>query len=263
MRVYWSWHRTVVAGVVLLSIVGMAAAVARTSSILYVRGVAPADRPEWTPADRLIVATSTEVLGIEPGTARYAEFVASARRVVDKFIAHSGTGLFHLIPGMVFLLFAPLQFSARIRARRPRLHRWSGRVLVAIAVVIGLTGVFFGVIYPTFGMTEVVTITVIASFFLFSVVRAVVAIRRRNVPLHREWMIRAYAAALAVGAVRIVSTPLVAILIDPKTSIITSFWVGWLVTLAGAELWIRHTRASTRAVRGAAATPELSVHVGA
>ena len=243
------WKRPIIACVALLSGVAILAAVIRIASITAALGVTPADRPEWTPADRMLVATSTKLLGIEPGTARYAEFVSETRRVVNKFIAHPGNGLLHLLLGIVFVLLAPFQFSARIRQQKPRLHRWSGRVLVTIAVVIGVTGMFLGVIVPTYGLIEAVTISIIGCFFLYCIVRAVVEIRRRNVALHREWMIRAFAAALAVGMVRIVSVPLITLLIDPKTSVLSSFWVGWLSTLAGAELCIRHTRTSERALQ--------------
>src|SRR4051812_35249287 len=36
--------------------------------------------------------------------------------------------MFHVVPGVLFLALGPLQFVRRIRARHPRFHRRSGRV---------------------------------------------------------------------------------------------------------------------------------------
>jgi hypothetical protein len=45
--------------------------------------------------------------------------------------------LVHVLPGLLFMLLAPLQFVPAIRARVPRLHRWIGRFVVSLALVIG------------------------------------------------------------------------------------------------------------------------------
>ncbi|MGI9077703.1 MAG: DUF2306 domain-containing protein [Gemmatimonadaceae bacterium] len=256
-----SWRRTVVSSVLVLSVVALLAAAGRTAAVTSMLAIPPADRPKWSGLDRFLIERLTPVLGIRPGTARYEEMLAPMRVLADKFLTHWPAGLLHLIPGMIFVLLVPLQFSERIRSRRPRLHRWSGRALVIIALVIGLSGMYFGVLYPTYGLAEAVTIAVFGFVFLFSVTRAVVEIRRRNVALHREWMIRAYAAALAIATIRIVATPIIAILVDPKTSTIAAFWVGWLSTLGGAELWIRYTRGKAQSTGLAVSVPALRAQV--
>ncbi len=256
-RVGRSWRRAIVSCVVVLSVVAIGAAAGRMAAVTSMLGIPPEKRPEWSAHDRILIERLTAVLGIRPGTARYAEMVAPTRALAEKFLTHWNAAFLHLIPGMIFVLLVPLQFSARIRSRRPALHRWSGRALVTIAFVTGLSGMFFGVLYPSYGKTEAVTIAIFGVVFLFSLARAVVEIRRRNVALHREWMIRAYAAALAIATVRIVATPLLVILVDPRTSTIAAFWVGWLSTLGGAELWIRHTRPVSRNPAPALAMPLL------
>jgi len=47
--------------------------------------------------------------------------------------------LVHIVPGLLFMLLGPLQFSSTIRARHLRWHRWSGRVFVVCGVVIGIS----------------------------------------------------------------------------------------------------------------------------
>ena len=47
-----------------------------------------------------------------------------------RFAAHPIMTRLHILPGGLFLLLAPFQFSPRIRRRHIRFHRWSGRVVM-------------------------------------------------------------------------------------------------------------------------------------
>src|SRR5262245_35496786 len=46
----------------------------------------------------------------------------------------------HATAAATALLVAPLQFRAQPRARRPRLHRWLGRLYVSACLIGGATG---------------------------------------------------------------------------------------------------------------------------
>src|SRR6476619_3711036 len=45
----------------------------------------------------------------------------------------------HVVPSLLFVLLVPVQFISRLRQARPRLHRWTGRVLLGCSLVIGLS----------------------------------------------------------------------------------------------------------------------------
>src|ERR1700679_10912 len=45
----------------------------------------------------------------------------------------------HIIPGALFMILAPLQFVPGIRARHLWFHRFSGRILVVLGLIIGIT----------------------------------------------------------------------------------------------------------------------------
>jgi hypothetical protein len=51
-----------------------------------------------------------------------AQFIA----LDDLFAHYPVLTLIHIVPGLLFMLLGPLQFSATIRARNLRWHRWSG-----------------------------------------------------------------------------------------------------------------------------------------
>ena len=64
-------------------------------------------------------------------------------------------------------------------------------------------------------------------------------------------MIRLYAVTIAIATVRLVSVPLAYLFRDgdPGVLLITSFWIGWLLTLGAAEWYIRRTRSAVIAVQ--------------
>lgn len=149
----------------------------------------------------------------------------------------------HVLVGAVFLACGALQFSATIRSRHPRVHRYSGRGLVALAAIVGPTGLWMGIVAP-FSITERLPTVAIGVMFLASPVMAIAAIRRGDVRRHREWMLRFYAAGISVAVVRLLS-PAVVWVLDPvvvRAAMGATFWTGWIVTQSAAELWIRFTR---------------------
>ena len=229
-------------GAIILALIGLAASAGRTISVVDgLRGPQPA--PELSRLDEYNTRGLAMVLGVRPGTREYEDGMAQIRRFLGKFNRYPVTTLLHVVPAALFALLAPFQFSRRIRSRHIRVHRWSGRVLVAIAIPIGLTGLFFGLFVPFAGLLEASGVAVFGALFLFAVVRAVVAIRRKDIATHREWMIRMFAIAIGVSTVRLVGFPLLLLTRKgPEAWFGHSIWLGFGLTLVAAELWIAATR---------------------
>ena len=132
-----------------------------------------------------------------------------------------------------------------------RLHRWSGRVLILAALPVGLSGLLLSGLFPYGGPAAASAPFVAGALFLFALIRAFIAIRRRDVVRHREWMIRMFSIGLGIATIRVISLILLATTrISFQESAGMVFWIGWLSTFAAAELWIRHTRPRRLAVRG-------------
>ena len=219
--------------VILLALIGVTAAMARARF--------PADLATNVEPFRTRILASLRIT--DPFAAdRPAELL----HVDGRFAAHRLLTLLHVVPGGILLLFAPLQFSARVRNRYRQLHRWSGRALIGAGIVVVLPALFFGVAIPYGGPAEAIAIALIISFFLFAVCTAFLAIRRHQVARHREWMIRAFALLLAISTVRVIASILDATLTPagfrPPEIFVISIWTGWILTLGAAEMWIRLTR---------------------
>jgi hypothetical protein len=124
-------------------------------------------------------------------------------------------------------------------------------VTVALLVTLGVAAaVNFGLLMPYGGPAESVAIALFGALFLLALSRAFLAIRRHQVARHREWMIRAFAIALAISTVRVVGAAFDVLLtpaaVHPAPIFVLSIWTGWIVTVAAAEPWIRHTRTDLR-----------------
>jgi uncharacterized membrane protein len=220
-------------GVVLLGIIGVAAALARAA---FVDDLATRIDPFRDSMMRLLDRE-------DPFLFRRAEELA---RFDSRFAAHPVVTLLHVLPGALFLALAPLQFSSTLRNRHLGFHRWSGRILVVAALVAGLTGLYFGLLMPFGGWPEALAIALFGGLLLVSVSRAFLAIRRHDVKRHREWMIRAFSLGIAVSTVRVVG-PILDVALSPaglsaSGLFALAVWTGWVLTAAVAEVWIRTTR---------------------
>ena len=177
-----------------------------------------------------------------------AERAAEVQRLDERFPAHPTATALHLIPASAFLLLCVGQFTARIRDRYRTYHRWAGRTAVSMGLVSGLAGLYFGVAHPYAGMAERVTIITFGGFFVVALAIGLARARARRFAVHREWMIRAFAAALGISTIRLLA-PFVDLALTPlgvgsEALLVTSFWIGWCVTLAAAEGWVRYTRSA-------------------
>jgi uncharacterized membrane protein len=177
---------------------------------------------------------------------RMAELAATD----DLFARYPVLTLIHIVPGMLFMILGPLQFSAAIRARHLQWHRWSGFVFVASGLVIGVSALVMSFGMPAIGgVNQAAATALFGIFFLFALSKAFWHIRRREVPLHREWMIRAFSVGLAVATIR----PIIGIFfatsplsgLTPHEFFGIAFWIGFVLHLIAAEAWIRST-AQTR-----------------
>ncbi|HET8923532.1 MAG TPA: DUF2306 domain-containing protein [Candidatus Acidoferrum sp.] len=206
-RVLWS-------AVIFLALIGVAVAVRRALVLLY--------------------------------PAQFAGNFPPARALDDVFALHRSITLLHIIPSFLFMVLGPLQFAKGIRLRYPRFHRWSGRVLVTSGLIIGFSAVWMSLTMSIGGINQAAATLLFAILFLFSLGKAFFHIRRREIPQHREWMLRAFAIGLAVAAIR----PIIGIFfatsrfthLTPHDFFGTAFWIGFTLQLIAAESWIHYTR---------------------
>ena len=121
-----------------------------------------------------------------------------------RYIQHQWVSLLHIVPGVLFLTLAPLQFFARIRQRRISIHRGLGRILATCAAISGVIVLILNFLFPTSGGISTQSATAFFGvIFLFSLFMAMRQMVRKEVRQHREWMIRTFSLAMGVATVRV------------------------------------------------------------
>jgi len=118
------------------------------------------------------------------------------------FAQHKLLTFVHILPGMLFMVLCPLQLSRAIRNKHLTFHRWSGRVFLVCCAIIVASALIMSFRMTIGGASETAATTFYTLLFAFCLTKAFVHIRRREILLHREWMIRGFAIGLGVATVR-------------------------------------------------------------
>lgn len=171
-----------------------------------------------------------------------ARFAAAAAMDAGFANQHALT-LLHILPAGLFMILMPLQFVGRIRERWIVWHRWAGRLLIILGLIVGPSALVLSYTTPVGGANETAATTLFAVLFLIFLGLGFWNIRHRRIARHREWMIRAFGVALGVATTRpIVGAFFASGRLTPHEFFGTAFWLGFTLTLLGAEVWIHHTQ---------------------
>jgi uncharacterized membrane protein len=223
-------------GIAVLCAVGIASAIQR--------GIALAG--DHAAFERQTVEDIATLYRLEPDSPERARLERVIPASSANLVEHPRATFAHMIPGALLLLLAPLQFSRRLRTRHPAVHRWTGRFLLSLVAIAGASGIYLGLAMPYGGAIESGAASLFGAFLLLAATRGFIAIRRRDIRRHREWMIRMFTLAVAISVIRLLGV-LGVFAFGTETINARGFglmlWVGWLVSILTAELWILRTRA--------------------
>lgn len=178
------------------------------------------------------------------GTARLLDLAGGVPATPDtaRFHALPWPILLHIPAALVYSVLGAMQFSDALRREHRRWHRYAGRVLIPLAFVVAMTGLWMTLVYemPAVdrGAVRVERLLVGAAMLLFLAlgVRAVV---ERRYTVHGEWMIRAYALGMGAGTQVLTHLPWF-ILVDlapPETPRAIMMGIAWVINAAVAE-WV-------------------------
>jgi hypothetical protein len=104
----------------------------------------------------------------------------------------------HGVFGAIVLLFAPLQFSERIRQRFTKAHRVMGRMYVVGALLLAPMGAYIQYYQEGMGAPRSFTVLAIvdAAMLMGTTAFAFLFAFKRKIALHRQWATRSYSVAL-------------------------------------------------------------------
>jgi uncharacterized membrane protein len=207
---------------------------------------APARRPglrgesSWRVPAALVALTTIPLLA---GSLRLLE-VAGGPQVLPtnpRIDASPAPLVLHVVAAAVFAVVGAFQFPGRLRRRHRAWHRLAGRVLVAAGLAVAGSGLWMTLSYPDApGGAMLWTVRlVVGSTMATCLILGITAIRRRDVAAHRDWMIRAYALAVAAGTQAFTQGIGEGLVGTSDLSTALSVTSGWVINLAVAEWIIR------------------------
>ena len=107
----------------------------------------------------------------------------------------------HMGAAVPLLFIAPLQFSQRLRIARPRIHRMLGQVFLGGSILAGVLASYIGATIQYDGSR--LPLAIFGLIWAGFAIAAWLAARAKSYPLHRKFVIRTYAVALAFVWVRV------------------------------------------------------------
>ena len=159
--------------------------------------------------------------------------------IKGRFLGTAIAGWAHTMGGAVAAIIGPFQLQPRLRAAMPRLHRWMGRTYL-IAVLCGaLGGLYFAPTSPA-GPAATAGFSLLAVWWLYTGTQAYLSIRRREIELHRHWMIRNYSLTFAAATLRIQLPLLIMAGVHFPLVLAIVSWTSWVPNALIAEAWLRH-----------------------
>lgn len=194
--------------------------------------------PWWVPTGLILLS----VIPLTFGAIRLIQLISGAEITPEnaRFFASPSPVIIHIICSAIYVLLGAFQFVSRLWQRGIKWHRWVGRLLVPVGLLVGFSGVWMTLFYPR---TDALLFTfrlLFGSGMILSIILGFISIRRRDVSQHQAWMKRAY--AIGMGAGTQVLTGMVGALIFGKPNEFENallMGAAWVINLAVAEWSIR------------------------
>lgn len=178
-----------------------------------------------------------------------------------RFFASPLPVVLHIVSVSLYALLGAFQFVPSLRRRRRGWHRAAGWLLIPNGLIVALSGLWMTLFYrmPAHDGALVYALRLLfGSAMLLSLLRGVVALRRRAFAQHGSWMLRAYAIGMGAGT-QVITGMVAAGFADPPTKLSRALLMGagWAINLALAEWIIRRRPARpARAASAAVSQPQ-------
>ncbi len=177
-----------------------------------------------------------------------------------RFFASPMPVVLHIVSAGVYALLGAFQFALGFRRCRPGWHRVAGRLLVLCGLLVGLSGLWMTLFYPSpelDGELLYALRLLFGSAMVGSIVLGYTTIRRGEVLRHRAWMARGYAIGLGAGT-QVLTLAAGEVIAGSPSELGRALLMGaaWVINLAVAE-WVIRTRPAPAARRASAGVARL------
>jgi uncharacterized membrane protein len=152
------------------------------------------------------------------------------------FYVHVFSSLFALAAGFT-------QFSNYILRNHKQLHRTIGKIYVLNILLINFPAGMILAVYANGLLPSKIGFIILDCLWFYFTCRAFIAIRKKKIIEHKEFMIRSYALTFSAVTLRTWKIALSGIFhLDPLTLYMVEAWMGFVPNLLFAEWLIRRKR---------------------
>lgn len=144
----------------------------------------------------------------------------------------------HVTASPIALICGSFQFFPKLRAQRPVLHRWTGRVYGVAIVIAGLSGIVIA-LNAAGGMSPAVGFTLLSILWITITANAIRLAMAGRIAEHRRWMLRSFALTFAAVTLRLYIPMFMLGGMDYTAASIYLAWICWVPNLVFMEWWLR------------------------
>jgi uncharacterized membrane protein len=160
------------------------------------------------------------------------------------FLAHSVGIYAHAFASIAALVLGPFQISAGFRQKHKILHRWFGRIYLAVGVLVGgLAGLYMAQ-HAFGGSVARIGFAVLSTLWLYTGLRAYLAIRQGAIDEHRKWMVRNVSLTFAAVTLRFYLPVSMVAGVEFGVAYPIIAWLCWVPNLIFAEWWYTGTHST-------------------
>lgn len=196
-------------------------------------------RPRPTPGPVWIVGA---VLCAGVGLVSYRYLIPGSPGLSPGVVANGATRFGALVIHAGFaataLILGPWQFLPRLRARHPRIHRWTGRLYVVSCLIAACAGLALAA-GTTAGRPATVGFGLLAVAWIAVTGRAWMAARRRDFAVHRRFMVRSFALTFAAVTLRLYLPVALVLPLNEVVAYQAISFLCWVPNFIVAELYLR------------------------
>lgn len=146
----------------------------------------------------------------------------------------------HIVFGVLALVIGPFTLSSKLRVKNVKRHRLLGNIYMVSILFGGLAGLYLA-LNATGGWVAQLGFALLSIGWLFTMLQALVHIKKRNIQGHQKWMLRNYALTFAAVTLRI-WLPLFTVLFgfnNFQYSYASIAWLCWVPNLIVMEWYIQ------------------------
>ncbi len=155
--------------------------------------------------------------------------------------------ILHVFGAVPFCILGAFQFLPSIRKHTPERHRFNGKIVALTGILSAVSGLwmthYYALPIELQGNLLYIVRMVLGIAMVVFIVRGVVAIKNRRIPIHGASMIRAYAIGQGAGTQALIGITWIVFFGEEATGLTRDVMMtlAWVINLGVAEWVIRKT----------------------